>query len=382
VSVPERFLDILVVDDDPEVLQQLEALLPARIDDHDVAWEFVGEFDEALVRLRRRRYDILVSDIYRDRAGQKNIEAGDMRARDLVDEIRQRRFCPIVLFTDGQVPEGLVHRPFVWQGDKSAADLDAQLVARIRDAVASGLPTVARELHDELDAYAGSYVWRFLAERWEDLKSRHGLDTELLAKIIRRRAAIQFGRLDQENPDGPIEREHGDPVDYYIYPPTSDFLRLGEIIRRKATHEIRVVLTPHCFLVKQPGSAVPRANHVLTVRTVGAEELRAAWTWDKKSSEDDLRRRTSFPAAKLNPPEGRFYFLPGFLDIPDVYCDLLQLESLAYETVADDFDRLAVLDAPYGEALQAGISRLYGAVGVPVLNPDRVRHLGPAATGA
>ena len=372
-----QYLDILVVDDDREVLRQLQQLLPAEIDGHQVAWEYTDEFDDALIRLRRRRYDILVSDIYRDRAGKKNVEAGDIRANSLVDEIRAHRFCPIVLFSDGQVPENLVHRPFVWQGDKSA-DVDTQLVSRIREAIASGLPAVARELHDELDAFAGSYVWKFLGDRWDELKQQHDLNPELLARIIRRRAAIQFARLDQDEDEGPVERATCDPVDYYLYPPTSPTLRLGEIVRRKATQEIRVVLTPHCFLVKQSGAAAPRANHVLTVCTVDAEQLREAWKWDGKP-EDDLRRRTSFPAARLTPPDGRYYFLPKFLDIPDVYCDLLQLESLSYETIVSDFDRLAVLDAPYAEALQSGVSRLYGAVGVPVLNLDRVRHLGPPA---
>ena len=374
MTADPRFLDILVVDDDVDVLRQLDALLPREIDEHDVAWEFVDDFDEALKLLRRRRYDILVSDIYRDRAGgQKNIAAGDIRADDLVEQIRHNRFCPIILFTDGQVPEGLVTKPFVWQGDKSAPD--AQLVDRVREAVATGLPAVARKLHDELDAYAGSYVWRFLEDRWEDLRQHHGLDTEMLTRIIRRRAAIQFSRLDEQQQE-PVERAHRDPVDYYIYPPTSEFLRLGEVIQHHGTGEIRVVLTPHCFLVKQSGTEAPRATHVLTVRTVLASELRGGWKWSSPAAE--LRRRTAFPADKLLPPDGRYYFLPAFLDIPDIYCDLMQLESLSYETVMQDFARVAVLDAPYSEALQAGISRLYGAVGVPVLNPERVRHLGPS----
>jgi hypothetical protein len=282
------------------------------------------------------------------------------------------------LFTDGQVPENLVHRPFVWVGDKSG-QLDKQLLGQIRQAIATGLPAICKTLHDELDSYAGSYVWRFLADRWEELRDVYQLDIGMLAKVIRRRAAIQFNRLDIDDDQGPVERESGSPVDYYIYPPTSANLKLGEIVRRKATQEIRIVLTPHCFLIRQPGQEKPRATHVLTVKTETAGDLGKDWKWPTNAAAvaEDLRRRTGFSASKLTPPEGRYYFLPGFLDIPDLYCDLFQLESVDYRTIVKDFDRLAVLDAPYAEALQAGISRFYGAVGVPNLDQQAVQHLIP-----
>jgi len=370
-------LDILVVDDDQEVLKQLRELLPDNVGQHRIAWDWCDDFDKALELLRRRRFDLLVSDIYRGRdVGQKNIHAGDAKAKNLVDEIRQRRFCPIVLFSDGQVPPDLVERPFVWSADKAGTAFE-NLVASIAQALETGLPMIARRLHDELDRFAGSYVWKFLAQQWQPLKEKHGLDPDMLERIIRRRAAIQIGRIDGAG-DEPVERETADPVDFYVYPPIGSSVRLGEVIRRKATNEFRVVLTPHCFLFMQPGQAAPRATHVLTARTIPATEPHAGWKWSKPP-EDQLRKRTAFPASSVLPPEGRYCFMPAFLDIPDLYCDLFQVESIGYQSLTSDFDRVAVLDAPYAEALQSAFSKLYGAVGVPVLNIDHVKHLGPAA---
>jgi CheY-like chemotaxis protein len=373
--------EVLVVDDDQEVLNQLAQLLPNKVGEDDIRWQFCAGFDEALTLLKIRRFDILLSDIYRNREqGRKNIEQGDVRARELVDEIRANRFCPIILFTDGQLPPELLHRPFVWATDKGTPDFQVKLSELITAAISTGLPGIARRLHDELDRYAGSYVWTFLAERWDILQDRHGLDALTLERIIRRRAAVQLARVDRAA-ESVAARTSVDPFDYYIYPPISESIRLGEIIRRKSTSEFRVVLTPHCFLVMQPGQDAPRATHVLTALAIPAEEFRANWKWESKEAgiADQLRRRTSFPAERVgvNAPQGRYCYLPGFLEIPDLYCDLMQLESIGYKTVSDDFERVAVLDWPFAEALQATMDILYGSVGVPGLGPDSISHLRP-----
>jgi CheY-like chemotaxis protein len=374
-------LDILVVDDDADVIRQLKELLPDSIGQHAVTWDYCGDFDEALKLLQRRRFDLLVSDIYRDRdKPNKNVSQGDVKARELVDEIRARRFCPVVLFTDGQVPAELVERPFVWSTDKAATNFQALLTEQIAAAIDTGLPHIARRIHDELDRYAGSYVWQFLAPHWEEMKASHNLDAANLERIIKRRAAVQFTHF-EETADGAAERATSDPADFYLYPPISGTVRLGQIIRRKATKEFRVVLTPRCFLVKQPGQAAPRASHVLTALTIPAGELLKDAAWNAKEVDNDLRRRTAFPASKVAPPEGRYCFLPAFLEIPDLYCDLMQLESFGYQAIIEDFDHIAVLDSPYAEALQACLARLMGAVGLPELDPKRVAHLAVQKAG-
>ena len=75
--------------------------------------------------------------------------------------------------------------------------------------------------------------------------------------------------------------------------------------------------------------------------------------------------------------DGRYWFMPGFLDIPDSYCDLLQLESVAYEEIGDTgkYKRVAAFDAPFGEALQSCFTRFYLRVGIPNLKPDDFGHL-------
>jgi hypothetical protein len=65
--------------------------------------------------------------------------------------------------------------------------------------------------------------------------------------------------------------------------------------------------------------------------------------------------------------------------MPDLYADLLQLQSLPTETVLQNWDSVAVLDVPFAEALQSCFVRFYSAVGLPVLNPERFIHLAQPA---
>jgi CheY-like chemotaxis protein len=370
-------LEILVVDDDLEVISQLRELLPQDVSGNQVRYEFCGGFEQALQLLRLRRFDLLVTDIYVGRnPKEKNIHSGHIMARELVQQVRATRMCPIVLFTDGQVPPDLVRPPFVWASDKGGGAFE-QLTGRIREALATGLPAIARRLHDDLDRLAGSYVWGFLESHWTTLAESQGVDTNTLERIIRRRAAIQLSRLD-ERADQPLERQHADPVDYYIYPPIVSEIRLGELIREKQSGQFRVVLTPHCFLVTQPGATSCRATHVLTAKLIPVSSLNVEWKWQPgEKAQEDLRRRTQFPASKAGQPDGRYCFLPGLLAIPDSYCDLFQLESLPHDSISNLYERVAVLDLPYAEALQSAMARLYGSVGLPLLNIDLMKHLLP-----
>ncbi len=65
--------EIMLVDDDVEVLEQLKKLLPTAIGECRIEWFFVDGFDPALEILKRRRFDLLVSDIYRGRDEIKRI---------------------------------------------------------------------------------------------------------------------------------------------------------------------------------------------------------------------------------------------------------------------------------------------------------------------
>ena len=153
---------------------------------------------------------------------------------------------------------------------------------------------------------------------------------------------------------------------------------MGEILQSKqGDKEFRVVLTPHCHLVVQPNADAPRASFVLTIKTAVAKNLFQEYPLEGSNPTKRIKalgQRLQSPA-RFGSPEGRYWFLPGFLDMPDLYCDFLQLESLPFETIRNDFERIAVLDTPFAEALQSCFASFYSAVGLPVLDPKSFSHL-------
>jgi len=375
-------LHVLLVEDDKENLKLLQQSLPADLDGYRLVWEPCDDFEKAKELVAIRRYDVVVTDIYRDREDHaKGIDSADEKAVDIVNVLRASRFCPIIAFTDGSAPTTFKIGPFVRFADKSKGN--DEILTQLRELLDTGIPGIARNLHEELDRSSGSYLWDFLESNWEQLGLVGAFEPAVLERFVRRRAALQLGRLDPASAvPKELESVHG--LEYYIYPPVSDELRLGEIIRNKTDQTIRLILTPHCHLTVQHGDDTPRADHVLTVKTFGAEETIAAsvtapkepWSGNADEKADKLRRRTKLvDAERLGKLSGRYCFLPAFLDIPDLYCDLLQIESLPLQTLESDFERLATLDAPFAEALQSCFARFYSRVGLPELDIDGVRHL-------
>lgn len=374
-------LNILLIDDDPESLSLLLDSLPETVADATIRWEGCGTFEDAFQRIEDRRFDVVVSDIYRDRtSAKKDLVTGDPQGRTVLDEIRARRFCPVLLFTDGAFPEEPNEGPFVKIADKS---LNAKIVEKLEELIRTGIPELAHRLHDELDSTSSSYLWKFLTDNWATLESSKLTQRDVLDRLIHRRAAVQLGRL-QTSADGPVERPTIEGAEFYLLPRIAKDVRLGQILKRG--DEYRVVMTPHCHLVVQPGQDAPRADYVLTAKTVAAKVLFEEMPLRGNPAEkiDNLRRRIQSPAG-FGLPRGRYWFLPGFLTMPDLYVDFLRLESVEYQAIVPEpgaegeaeWTTFAVLDAPFAEALQSCFVGFYSAVGLPSLDPSRFPDLRP-----
>ena len=177
-----------------------------------------------------------------------------------------------------------------------------------------------------LDLTSGSF-WR---ETGAILRLGGLTQPAVLDRLLHRRASVQLGRLEEAD-GGLAERPTIEGAEFYLSPRITTELRLGQIMKRK--NEYRVVLTPHCYLAVQPGQSAPRADFILTVAAVPATAVfdSLPFTGNDVAKMKELRRRIQSPA-RFGQPEGRYWFLPGFLTMPDLYADLLQLQSLPTRT--------------------------------------------------
>src|SRR5579859_1229843 len=221
-------LNVLLVDDDLDSLRLLKESLPETVAGATIWWEDCGTFEEAFQLLEVRRFDVVVTDIYRDRTSvKKNTVTGDPQGKTVLDEIRDRRFCPVLLFTDGAFPEEPREGPFVKLADKSIGN--AQIIEKLEELIRTSIPELAHRLHDELDSTSGSYLWTFLDANWISLEASGLTQPAVLDRLIHRRAAVQFGRL-QASENGVVERPMVEGAEFYLSPRITHELRLGQIV--------------------------------------------------------------------------------------------------------------------------------------------------------
>lgn len=371
-------LSVLLVEDNPDEMKQFLRDIPgvfkakgidARIDEK-VTFEDAYKAIQSL----HTRYDLIITDTYRGDARTSS----DAAVMSMISEYRKGKFAPIVVYSSGTKPATLETSAFVNWADKGTAN---DIERAIHETLDIGLPQIARNLHDDIDRAAGSFLWEFLEKNWEKLKSDTGVQSEQLERIVRRRAALRISDIAPgSDAYQAIPNRFG--LEYYVYPALDrEHFNLGDIIRnKKSADDIRVVLTPHCHLYIDEHRKQPKVDFVLTVKTVTAQSvlgdvLQKTRESDEPTKTKRLRQWTRSPADTNKAPEGRHWYLPKFLEIPHLFCDLLRIESVAYGVLGSDFDKLATLTPPYAEALQECFSSFYGSVGIPDIDPKSIRDL-------
>lgn len=379
-------LQVLLVEDEPEDLRQYERDFPSVFSSCEVEADIhpCVSFDDAFERTSNPlyRYDLIISDTYKG-----SIQNRDAQVMQMVNDYRGTRFCPLVVYSSGVKPTELDETAFVIWADKGkSGDIERAIIQILN----TNIPQLARKLHDDLERSAGSYLWEFLEKRWDQLQNTNLQTPEILERLIRRRASVQLDRLNP-NCDQAEEVQYATSADFYIIPPISSNYRLGHILQHKTDKSLYVLLTPHCHLIVQKNQSIPRAEHFLVVSVFPFNEIikklytretqnktpeyTPPWTGKRKKIPNKLRRLIKSPPDFDFSIDGRYWFLPGFVDIPDSYCDFMQVKSISFETVASDYVPLAVLDAPFAEALQRCFTIFYASVGLPNLDPTHYMHL-------
>jgi hypothetical protein len=368
-------LQVLLVEDDPDYMAALKRDLPEVFRECGVTADLhaVESFDtaNAMIDDPSRRFDLILSDTYKGEYTHINAAAVEM-----VRKYRAGRFCPLIVFSASTRPPELSPKAFVIWADKAEPD---GIKKAIQQMLATSVPQIARALHEELDKLAGTYLWGFLDDNWDRLVAGQHVEGDSLVRLIRRRAALQLAEITY-TPSGPQHLTEVSGHEVYVYPPLNEIhYSLGEVIRKRADlNDIRVILTPHCYLALQRGQAMPRADFVVTVKArpvagVLGDKLTTAKAGDPVAFLKKVGTWINPPShEQVGKPEGRYWYLPQFLDIPHLYCDFLQVESIPYAQLEQEYEELAVLTPPFAESLQACYGAFHGSVGIPNVKPSSV----------
>lgn len=328
-----------------------------------------------LIEQSHIRFDLILSDTYRG-----NRKDRDAAVIAMVNKYREGRFCPLIVFSASSMPSTLDPGAFVLWADKS---VNGDIESAIRKMLLTGIPQLARSLHDELDRAAGGFLWQFLEVNWARLWPNGNPEASVLARLVRRRAALRIAEMNESSSGlQPVGSVAG--LEYYIYPELDrNSFKLGQIFcKNGAPTEFRVILTPHCHLTVQSGQQAPRAEYVLTVKVVlashvlGAEKISNARAAQILHQHKKLRTWATPPSGQeVGKPEGRYWFLPAFLDIPHSYCDFQQIEAIAYSELKTAYRTIAVLAPPFAESLQTCFVAYHSGVGIPNIDPGSISSL-------
>src|SRR6266567_1862148 len=151
-------LQVLLVEDDSGDLKRFEQALPPVFQQNqvEVTLHPCGDFADAFKFASDplRRYDLIISDTYRGAT-----QNGDADVLNMVNAYRGSKFCPLVVYSSGVKPATLKESQFVLWADKGKpGDIERALT----DVLKTGVPQIARKLHEELEKSAASFLWPFL----------------------------------------------------------------------------------------------------------------------------------------------------------------------------------------------------------------------------
>jgi CheY-like chemotaxis protein len=378
--VPEITIwQILFVDDDSEICDQAKEFLeeePINSAGDCLRVKTITDFDDALIELEKRRFDILVLDV--------RLESGPVIQKDkgryILEDIKRRRFIPVVFYTalPNQVrDEETARQPLVQIVEKTQGV--ERLLDVLKDILLTDIPLVNRALIHHLETVQRNYMWDFVTVHWKQLGEVS--DRVALAYLLARRLAMslsgpgiqQLARDlgDSTGADTIKDRLH--PMQYYVMPPVEPAPMAGDLYQGQIGEQTGywVLLTPSCDLV----TGRRKAKWVLFARCPLLTEQEEYQIWHKSLPNPTPKSKGRLEALLKNNRQGtqseRFYFLPGALILPDLVVDFQQLTTLP-ENQMDNLKRLASLDNPFAEALLALFARYFGRIGTPDLDVGHV----------
>ena len=368
---------ILVVDDQIGIASDTAEILNNAVSSGQLSQPIRASaetsFEKALEMLYRGGIDLLVLDVV-DQAGAGSpvdTESSEPKGRSVFEQIRSKRFVPIVFLT--ALPhevEDLENPPFIQVVSKRESE---SLIGCVETWITSQFPPLYRALQVHFDIIARGFMIDFVEKHWVELKDR----SHDIAYLLMRRLGVSFdsGSSFLESMSGEPSAVVGKvpPIRYYIVPSPEEY-RMGDILKAPTARSSDgpdlstryVIMTPTCDLVKER----TKADVVVLAECMPLDDFREYTKWAVAGNGSRSKRTDLERLLKSNPRKGqrnRYYYLPHAWTVPDMMVDFQRISHIPYDYL-DGYNIEASLDSPYAEALSHQFHCYLGRVGTPDLD--------------
>ncbi len=350
-------MKLLFVEDEPESVEPIMEL----IREEGLAEENppVKKFEEAVQAIRDIRPDVVILDLFEGiPSDQKNKGSGSL------DFIWKEHFCPVIVYS--AMPEETKDKehPFIHRIKKGSGS-ENLLLKKLKEVEPQTevLKDVERYVYETYSS-AISEVAQYAFETCDGSEQR----VDVLKRVARRRLAARADEL-----SGTQDKLAS--WEQYIFPPISEEIRLGDILKEKtqngndAPEAFLIVLTPSCDLVRHNGKR--KVDNVLASQCCSiAEGLKNAVNLGETIKKKNKNRIGSFLSQghsngiiPLPALKGRIPLMAANLrDLRLVPADTI-VPPGPYETAK--YIRIASLDSPFREMVSWAYLQVAGRPGLP-----------------
>lgn len=366
--------NFLVFDDDPEILELLVEELeePGFLGDDVVCCRTVDNFEDAKKFVETGNFDLVILDLQDEVADAniRNAASDEFSGERILGFLKNKQFIPVIFNTGYADKISHLQSHFVKVVRKGAA---GELANAIRDTFSTKLPSLIRYVQDEQK----KYLWGHVEEHWNST-SELKEDGEVAYLLARRLAnSLSAGSIRRFFNSEHVGHATVHPVEYYIWPSLNATVSLGDIYVGRADGFYYLVINPACDFEQG------KADTVLLVKCKRIEEFAEfEQVRNTVASKQDVSANKRKELAALigdnrkvsgGQPD-RYKYLPGTSFLPHLVVDFQVLTQLLLEdfVVGELFEKIATLDTPFAEGIQAKFARYYSRFGVPDLNFDSI----------
>lgn len=366
----EKNLRILYIEDDTDNQQDLVEILSGKTVNGyimDIACE--SSFEEAIAK--SNDYHIIILDLYRGDA----TKGGENMGSKVYEELKKNVFIPIIFYSGNT--NGVKDLKSQVIGVASKRDDTSFLISEIERLSKHNLPFLKYNVHAHIEQEFRKYFWDVIQK--ENDKFTPEADDFSLGYLLLRNFADSLSKENIKGiiGDDTISPEKVHPMEFYIYPTnSSNEYENGEIIRNKKNDNIYVILTPSCDFIERfkKGVSVGRSvDSVLLIKTnllTDYEEFKDYQQNQNKENKQKLGKLIN------SGKSDRHFFLPKAPFIENRVIDFQSNETISYDVLKKDFERIAKLDSPFAQSMTSSFIRYYNRIGFPDIDTEYViNHL-------